>query len=94
MSELILRVHTSHGVELGYFADPKVELITNDHYEIEGTFLEPGGQPALRVEFNPQVLPYVITVAKPGSLKHNSIKQVYVQRGRQPVVMTGVGVSP
>ena len=91
MTETIVDIYTPTGAKVGSFKNPKVEALTSDHYEITGNFFEADGKAAERVEFNPQVLPYTADVSSVTGLAHKKLVQVYVQRGRQPVQMTGVG---
>ncbi len=73
--------------------NPKVELLCERDFELSGSFVNESGAPYEKVEFNPEVMPYVIDLTQLPALGFNSLEKAYVQRGRQPVVMTGLRVG-
>ncbi len=91
MPDVIVPVYTWAGIKVGYFVNPKVERFAQDHYSICGHFCQPDGSLPDRIEFNPQVLPYRVDLSGLEEFQHAELSGVYVQRGRQPVAMTGVG---
>lgn len=90
MSEVKALVTTVLGQTIGYFLSPKVENLCDLDYEISGTFVDEEGRAYEKIEFNPEVLPYVVDLSELGSLGFAKLEKTYVQRGRQPVRMTGV----
>lgn len=87
MSDVKARVTTSSGQLIGYFVDFKVVNLCENDYEVSGTFIDESGRNYDRIEFNPQILPYTIDLSQ----SNHAVKVLsrgYVQRGRQPVVMT------
>lgn len=90
MSDVKARVSTGLGQTIGYFVNPKVENLCEKDYEISGTFVDESGKAYEKVEFNPEVLPYQIDISGIPSLGIKTLANGYVQRGRQPVVMTAV----
>lgn len=89
MAEVKVEIRTPQGVSVGTFKNPLIEMLPEHHYFITGKFFEPDGNAAERVEFNPQVLPYVADISGISKCKHTKLVSIYVQRGRQPVRMTG-----
>lgn len=90
MSDVKVRVSTAHGQTIGYFVNPKVTCLCEKDYEVSGTFVDEHGNAYEKVEFNPEVLPYIIDLSGLGLMSLKSLSNGYVQRGRQPVCMTGV----
>lgn len=90
MSDVKAKVSTKLGQTIGYFVNPKVENLCEKDYEISGKFVDEAGNPYEKVEFNPEVLPYLIDLSEMPSLGIKALESGYVQRGRQPVVMTAV----
>ncbi len=89
MSESIVRMYTPAGKVVGYFKDPVVDMSPEHYYEIAGEFFVEGGEHPEKVEFNPQMLPYVADISAVKKCPHGTLQGVYVQRGRQPVRVTG-----
>ena len=89
MSDVKARVSTILGQTIGFYVNPKVQHLCENDYEISGKFVDENGQAFEKVEFNPEVLPYVIDLSA-SSLGIRTLERAYVQRGRQPVVMTAV----
>ena len=83
-----VNVYTPKSILVGYFVDPKIESFPDGDYEISGEFHTAEGDKATKVEFNPQALTYNVDLSEAG-LAQKKLHRVYVQRGRQPVVMTG-----
>lgn len=88
MSDVKARVTTSSGQLIGYFVDFKVVCLCGNDYEIRGTFVDEFGRTYEKIEFNPQVLPYNVDLSQSRDSNVKVLSQGYVQRGRQPVVMT------
>jgi len=93
MSNVKVNVYTPAGLYIGYFLNPKVQSYPDADYEISGQFYDDQGKLISKMEFNPQVLPYVADVSEVAGLAHRKLANVYLQRGRQPVCMTGSGLS-
>jgi hypothetical protein len=89
MTEQTVNIYAPNGARVGYFVNPVVEMLPEHHYIISGEFRSPEGLPYPKVEFNPQVLPYTADLSTVTKCSHDKIVAVYVQRGRQPVKMTG-----
>ncbi len=92
MSDVKARVSTVTGQTIGYFVNPKVVLLCEKDFEVIGSFTDENGTAYDKVEFNPEVMPYSIDLSELTSLGFKSIEKAYVQRGRQPIRMTGVRV--
>lgn len=88
MGDVKARVTTSSGQLIGYFVDFKVVCLCGSDYEIRGTFVDEFGKAYEKIEFNPQVLPYTVDLSQAKESDAKVLGQGYVQRGRQPVVMT------
>ena len=89
MSEVKARVSTGLGQTIGYFVNPTVKHLCENDYEIRGKFVDESGNPYDKVEFNPEVLPYIVDLSNSNCEVKNLVR-AYVQKGRQPVVMTAV----
>jgi len=76
---------------LGYFREPKISQFGNDEYEVHGVFYDPEGALTEKLEFNPQSLPYWAEIKDAAGAKHSQLTNVYIQRGRQPMTVTGLG---
>lgn len=90
MSDLIVEVLTPEGIKVGSFKNAEVKMLSRHHYLISGHFFEATGQLAEKIEFNPQVLPYIANISQVSQCTHTRLAKVYVQRGRQPIEMIGV----
>jgi hypothetical protein len=91
MSKVKVNVYNPAGVLIGYFADPQIHTFAQGEYEISGHFFDGAGQVLTKIDFNPEAVPYMVDLSPLESAKHKRLKNVYVQRGRQPVKMTGCG---
>lgn len=91
MTEEIVNIYKSNGAMLGYFKDPQISQFGEDEYEIQGIFHNADGALANKMDFNPQSLPYWAEIKNINPVKHSQLTNVYVQRGRQPMVVTGLG---
>jgi hypothetical protein len=89
MSDVKVNVYTTVGAHVGYFLNPHVQAFPEGDYELSGDFYDIDGQRLSKIEFNPQALPYVADISAVSGLAHKKLESVYVQRGRQPVRMTG-----
>ena len=93
MSKTKINVYSTSGVLIGYFIDPQLSAFGQGEYEISGNFFDANGQVAAKVDFNPQAVPYIADLSGLEKTEHKRLRSVYVQRGRQPVRMTGSGES-
>jgi hypothetical protein len=91
MSEIKVKIYTPAGKYLGYFLNPEIEKFPEFEYEITGRFFEETGQSTDKVEFNPESLPYTADLSELKDVPHARLINVYVQRGRQPVRISGLG---
>jgi len=91
MAEAIINIYKRNGALLGYFRDPKISQLGDDEYEIHGVFHQADGYLASKLDFNPQSLPYWAEITGASGVKHTQLTNVYVQRGRQPATITGLG---
>ncbi len=82
-------IYSPDGRKVGYFENPSVQMLPEHYYIISGRFLDPEGNDFPKVPFNPQVLPYTADLSGCSQCTHKKLVNVYVQRGRQPVEMTG-----
>lgn len=89
MSDVKVNVYTSVGAHVGYFLNPHVQAFPEGDYELSGEFFDENGDRIQKLDFNPQALPYVADLSAVNGLAHTKIENVYVQRGRQPVRMSG-----
>ena len=89
MSDVKVNVYTVVGTHVGYFLNPVVQTFPEGDYELSGHFYDTDGEPVPKLDFNPQSLPYVADLSALSGLAHSKIENVYVQRGRQPVRMSG-----
>jgi hypothetical protein len=85
----VIKVFTPAGKLVGQFVNAHVDMYPDHHYEISGEFVDENGLPFKKVEFNPQVLPYTLDISSVKQCNHTTLQGGYVQRGRQPVKMTG-----
>lgn len=90
MGDVKARVSTSQGQTIGYFHNPKVELLCERDFQISGDFRDEHGKRFDKIEFNPEVVPYMVDLSEMSLMNLKSLVKVYVQRGRQPIRMTGV----
>jgi hypothetical protein len=86
MTEKKVNIYTPAGNHVGYFVNPQVECLGENDFEIKGEFFDNQGVRVLKLDFNPESLPYSADLAQSAQ---GQLKKVYVQRGRQPIVMTG-----
>jgi len=93
MSESTVIVYTPNGTKVGYYLKPTIEMLPEHHYQISGDFYDASGNLVGKVEYNPQVLPYNADISTVSKCAHKKLVGIYVQRGRQPVAMTGVCVE-
>ncbi len=89
MVEGRVNIYKKNGVMLGYFRDPKINQFGNDEYEVHGVFCDSEGILTEKIEFNPQSSPYWAEIKDISGIKHPRLTNVYIQRGRQPVTLTG-----
>ncbi len=93
MSDIKVTVYTPTGLYVGHFLNPKVDSFPDADYEISGRFFDENGNLVGKMEFNPQALPYVADLSEVSGVQHRKLNNVYLQRGRQPIRMTGSGAS-
>ncbi|MBU6451425.1 MAG: hypothetical protein KGS72_06585 [Cyanobacteria bacterium REEB67] len=90
MADVKINVFTPAGKHVGYFLNPAIKSFPEGDYEVQGAFYDVDGDKVVKLEFNPQVLPYSCDISSL-SAAHKQLTSCYVQRGRQPVMMTGRG---
>ncbi len=91
MSEVKVQVFSTHGQPVGYFINPAFASFPEGEYEISGEFFGTDNQHTVRIDFNPEAVPYSCDLSQAKDVPYNELINVYVQRGRQPVTMTGKG---
>ncbi len=91
MSETTVNVYKKNGSMLGYFRGPKISQFGSDEYEVHGVFYDAEGALVEKLEFNPQSLPYWAEIKNTPDIKHSQLTNVYIQRSRQPITITGLG---
>ncbi|HEY9773961.1 MAG TPA: hypothetical protein V6C81_09150 [Planktothrix sp.] len=91
MSDVKIHIYTPAQQYVGYFLNPTIEQFPEGEYEISGRFFEENNTAAQKLEFNPQSMPYTAELLETKGLPHSKLINVYVQRGRQPVKMSGSG---
>jgi len=91
MAEVKINVYTPAGRHVGYFLNPAIKTYPEGDYELNGEFYDGDGNKITKLEFNPQTLPYSCDIGSL-SVSHKKLQSCYVQRGRQPVVMSGRGL--
>lgn len=92
MSEVKLKVVNSQGDVVGYFVNFQIEQLTSMDYEIKGDFVDADQIAKPRIDFNPESLPYFADLGPAANFTHKRLGSGYVQRGRQPVVMSFQGI--
>jgi hypothetical protein len=90
MADVKINLYTPAGKHVGWFVNPVIKSFPEGDYELQGTFFDSEGEAVVKLEFNPQVLPYNCDIS-PLSANHKKLTSCYVQRGRQPVLMSGRG---
>ncbi len=90
MPDAIVEVFTSQGTIVGRFVNPRIERLSEHYYSITGTFVDADGTVLDRIDFNPEVMPYTADISPASPCDHTKLVMVYVQRGRNPIQMTGV----
>lgn len=89
MADVIVEIFTPSGAKVGEFVNPTITVFSGHHYSISGKFCDAEGAFPDKIEFNPQVLPYTADISGTSQCPHTKLVNVYVQRGRQPMEMTG-----
>ena len=89
-----VEVFTPEGLKVGEFIDPAVAMSADHYYSLSGRFINADGTVAERIPFNPEILPYSADISAVQKCQHVTLVRVYVQRGRQPVQMTGTCSKP
>ncbi|MBY0356464.1 MAG: hypothetical protein K2W82_00565 [Candidatus Obscuribacterales bacterium] len=90
MSDIKIKVSTASGQVVGFLINPKVENLCDADYEISGIFVNEDGVRLDKVECNPEAVPYTLDFSPMPGLTFKQLRHGYVQRGRQPVVITAV----
>ena len=93
MSEAKVKVFTTSGQSLGYFVNPQLVTFPDGGCEISGHFYDSDNKVPAKIEFNPESLPYTADLSELASSPHKRLTKVYVQRSRQPIRMSGVGMG-
>lgn len=91
MSEVKVVIYSPQGQPVGYFLNPSIAKYPEGEYELEGRFYDSANQLAMKIDLNPQAIPYSADLSTVKDVPFTHLKNVYVQRGRQPVKMTGIG---
>ena len=91
MSSKKINLYKKNGSILGYFSDPKIDKFGDDEYQIKGIFHDAEGGLMDKLEFNPQSLPYWAELQNLPDIQHAQLTNVYIQRNRQPIIITGLG---
>ncbi len=73
----------------GYLINCQVKNFQNLDMEITADFIDVNNNKPLKIEFNPEVSPYWLDLSELKLTSGNKLVNVYVQRGRQPVVFSG-----
>jgi hypothetical protein len=94
MSDAKVKIFKSNGELIGYFEEPKIISYSQGEYEISGQFFLQNGEPAKKLEFNPQAMPYIAELNNVASVPHKKLGFVYVQSGRQPMRFSAVLNAP
>lgn len=89
MSEVKVNIYTPAGKHVGFFVNPIIKEFQEGDYELKGEFFDSEGLRVTKLDFNPQALPYTADLSQVENASDRKIYRVYVQRGRQPVHMTG-----
>jgi hypothetical protein len=93
MNQEKITIYKSNGSLLGYFCQAQISRFGEDEYAIQGIFYAADGSIPDRLDFNPQSLPHWGTVEGVADVGHKQLTNVYVQRGRQPVAITALGIK-
>lgn len=93
MGEGKVNVFKSNGALLGYFRDPQINQFSEGEYEIKGMFYGADGSLPTKLDFNPQISPYWASLEGLSGIKHQQLTNVYIQRGRQPVIISALGTN-
>jgi len=93
MSETRVNVYTGQGAHVGYFVNPVVKQFPEGEYQLQGVFYDSQGEKVVKMDINPEILPYEADLKEVQGAAHERIGRVYVQRGRQPVMMTGAALA-
>jgi len=89
MSEPTIKIFSPSKQYIGYFVNPKVEFFPDQEYDFEGNFLDANGKPVEKLEYNPESLPYTAELDGMANIKDKHLHQVYIQRSRPPIKMSG-----
>ena len=93
MSDIKVKIYTPANKYVGYFLNPVLDEYPENEFDISGQFHNDNGEPIERLEFNPESLPYNADLSELRDAKHSRMVRVYIQRGRQPVRMSGLGIK-
>jgi hypothetical protein len=95
MADVKVNIYTPAGRHVGYFVNPAVKSHPDGDYELSGEFYDASGEKPVRIDFNPQAMPYTADLAdhcnNNATTAHRKLSSVYIQSGRQPVKMSGRG---
>lgn len=89
MSDVKVNIYTAAGQHVGFFVNPKVKEFKEGDYELKGEFFDSEGTRVTKLDFNPQALPYTADLSEVENVSNKKIFRVFVQRGRQPIHMSG-----
>jgi hypothetical protein len=88
-----ITVYKSNGSLLGYFRQVQLDRFGKNEYAIKGIFYTADGTVPEKVNFNPQSCPYSGIAEEIAEAAHKQLTNIYIQRGRQPVIMTALGTD-
>ena len=89
MAEVTIDIFTPSGIKVGKFVNPQIQMAPDHYYTISGRFTDSEGTVPDKIEYNPEVLPYIADISSASQCAHKKLVRLYVQRGRQPVEMSG-----
>lgn len=89
MSDVKVNIYTPAGKHVGFFVNPKVKELQEGDYQLKGEFFDSDGSRVTKLDFNPQALPYTADLSECENVSNKKIFRVFVQRGRQPIEMSG-----
>lgn len=93
MSTYKIEIYNSDGSILGHILSPELNVFSLKEYEIKGVFYDTSGNCVTKVDFNPEAIPYCANLQDLPNCPHKYLTRVYIQKGRQPIVITGQGID-
>ncbi len=74
---------------LGYLLNYEIENFQDVDIKLTGDYIDKNNSQPVKLDFNPEVLPYWLDITDLKLSKFSKVVNVYVQRGRQPVIFSG-----